>query len=137
VLDYRRSCILSVTGSKPAQSQHTFSSSIQRLKAVRRAISNDTLLSATAPGSQHPDAKLAHLGVVVAALVGAVTACAALEDGALDLGGGISDGGGRGESSNAVDSGEEDGGELHVDGWVGWALGEAKDCLKSGGWMWK
>lgn len=108
---------------------------VDRLKAVRRAISNDTLLSTTALGRQHPDAKLAHFGVVAAAPVGAVTACAALEDGTLDLGGGISDRGGGGEGSNAVDSGKEDGGELHVDGWVGWALGEAKDCLKSGDWM--
>jgi len=136
VLDYVRSYIPSIhilPASIPGA--HTFP--VYRLKAVRRAVGNDALLSATAPGRQHPDAKLAHLGVVAAAAVGAVAACAALEDGALDLGGGISDRGGRGEGGNAVDSGEEDGGELHGDDWVGWALGEAEDCLKSGGWMWK
>lgn len=95
---------------------HLSNDKISRSNAVWRTVGDNTLLVATAASSQHPDAELANLGVAVAA-VGTVLASALLEDGALNLSGGVGlSSGGRGGKSKAVESREDDGGELHVDG---------------------
>ena len=94
------------------------------LDAVRGTVGDDTL-AATAVGSQHPDAELANLRVAGTAAVGTVTASlTSLENRGSDssdstLGSTLK----RSGEGNAVERGDDDGGETHVDGLVGWLVG--------------